>query len=107
MPDFILFMHRDVSPAGAGPAPADWSAYLARLEQAGVLRGGSSIGDGICMSRSSSPPAITQHLSGYIRIQAESLRHARDLVQGNPVFEAGGTVEIRELPRDRVSHTDA
>jgi hypothetical protein len=44
-------------------------------------------------------PEITGHLSGYVRIQAESLSHAKTLVQGNPVFEAGGTVEIRELPR--------
>ena len=39
-------------------------------------------------------------LSGYIKIQANSLSHAQELVIGNPVFEAGGTVEIRELPKD-------
>jgi hypothetical protein len=32
-------------------------------------------------------------------VQAENLERARELVQGNPVFEAGGTVEIRELPK--------
>lgn len=36
----------------------------------------------------------------YIRVKAGSLTDARALVVGNPVFEAGGTVEIRELPRD-------
>jgi hypothetical protein len=36
---------------------------------------------------------------GFIKVQAESLDHARELLKGNPVFEAGGTVEIRELPR--------
>jgi hypothetical protein len=46
-----------------------------------------------------SAPEITGHLSGYVRIQAESLSHAKTLVQGNAVFEAGGSVEIRELPR--------
>jgi hypothetical protein len=44
-------------------------------------------------------PAITGHLSGFIRIAADSLEHARTLVVGNPTFESGGTVEIRELPR--------
>jgi hypothetical protein len=38
-------------------------------------------------------------LSGYIRISAGDLDEARGLLAGNPVFEAGGTVEIRELPR--------
>jgi hypothetical protein len=30
---------------------------------------------------------------------ARDLAHARSLLPGNPVYEAGGTVEIRELPR--------
>ncbi len=34
-----------------------------------------------------------------IRVQAESLSLTRELVQGNPVFEAVGTVEIHELPK--------
>ena len=42
--------------------------------------------------------AITP-LTGYIRIRAESLEAARHYLSGNPTFEAGGTVEIRELPR--------
>lgn len=32
-------------------------------------------------------------------VAADSLDAARALLAGNPVFEAGGTVEIRELPR--------
>jgi hypothetical protein len=43
--------------------------------------------------------ASTSHLSGFIRVVADSLDHARTLVVGNPVFESGGTVEIRELPQ--------
>ena len=43
--------------------------------------------------------ALRPHLSGYIRVQAETLEAAKKLLEGNPVFEAGGTVEIRELPR--------
>ena len=42
---------------------------------------------------------ITGHLAGYIRVNADSLEQAKALLAGNPVFEAGGTVEIRELPR--------
>jgi len=28
------------------------------------------------------------------------LAHAKVFLAGNPIYEAGGTVEIRELPRD-------
>jgi len=98
MNDYIFFMH-NVAPDRAGDRGDAWSAYFAKLRQAGAFQGGSAIGDGICASRSSSTRGITQHLSGYIRIQAESLDRARELVIGNPVFESGGTVEIRELPK--------
>jgi hypothetical protein len=42
----------------------------------------------------------SNHLNGYIRVAAQNLEAAQALVIGNPVYEAGGTVEIRELPRD-------
>jgi hypothetical protein len=32
-------------------------------------------------------------------VNAENLAAAKSLLPGNPVYEAGGTVEIRELPR--------
>jgi hypothetical protein len=99
MNDYILLMHND-APTSDGDRTAQWAAYFAKLRQARAFEGGSSIGDGVCVSKAGSPPGITRHLSGYIRVQAESLDKARELVNGNPVFEAGGTVEIRELPRD-------
>ena len=99
MNDYILLMHGDTSKE-RDPGSDAWAAYFARLQQAGVFQGGSAIGGGVCVSKSPAPASdITRHLSGYIRVQAESLSHARDLVIGNPIFEAGGTVEIRELPR--------
>jgi hypothetical protein len=98
MNDYILFMHDDVPPEHRRP-DSDWDSYLAKLREAGAFQGGSSIGGGVCASKSRKSEAITRHLSGYIRIRAASLDAARDLVLGNPVYEAGGTVEIRELPR--------
>jgi hypothetical protein len=97
MNEYILFMH-----AGA-PATSDagdkWVAYLSKLRAARAFDGGSAIGGGVSMSKSEPVAPITEHITGYIRIQAESLESARELVMGNPVYEAGGTVEIRELPR--------
>jgi hypothetical protein len=98
MNDYIFFMHDDV-PEGHRRPDAEWVAYFAKLREAGALQGGSAIGDGVCASKSLRPAEITRHLSGYIRISAPSLQSARELLLGNPVYEAGGTVEIRELPR--------
>lgn len=97
MKDFILFMHAGAPAAG----PDAWDAYLGKLRQGGHFEGGSSIGAGICVSKAGGSTAgISDHLAGYLRIRAEDLEHATRLLAGNPVFEAGGTVEIRELPRD-------
>lgn len=99
MKDYILLMHDD-APDDGDDRSAAWAAYFAKLREAGAFQGGSAIGDGICASKAASTPQITRHLAGYIRIRATDLARARELVNGNPVFEAGGTVEIRELPRD-------
>jgi hypothetical protein len=95
MPDYLLLMHDDT----AEPGSDDWSPYIGGLRASGNFQGGSAIGAGVCVRKSGAPPAITGHLAGFIRVGADSLDHARTLVIGNPVFEAGGTVEIRELPR--------
>jgi hypothetical protein len=98
MNDYILLMHDDAGDDGVDRSH-QWTAYFAKLKQAEAFQGGSAIGDGVCVSKKATPE-LTRHLSGYIRIRATDLSHARELVIGNPVFEAGGTVEIRELPRD-------
>ena len=95
MADFILLMHADAV------APVDeeaWGDYLARLQAEGRLRGGSAIGGGVCVRKAGDLPPTTRHLTGFIRVSADDPAQAQALVAGNPVFEAGGTVEIRELP---------
>jgi hypothetical protein len=100
MTDYLLLMHRDAPQDAPPPVAAAWPEYFAKLRQSGAFEGGSSIGGGVCVSRRPEPRPITQQLSGYIRIRARDLDHAKELVRGNPVYEAGGTVEIRELPTD-------
>jgi hypothetical protein len=95
MPDFIFLMHDD-APAGAA---RDWDPYLTRLRETEVFQGGSAIGPGCCERKTGQSPNPTLHITGFIRVAADDLAHARRLLAGNPVFEAGGTVEIRELPR--------
>jgi len=98
MNHYIFFMHDDV-PNDHRRQDDAWNAYFAKLRGAGVFEGGSAIGDGICASKSAALPTISRQIAGYIRIRAENLDAARELVIGNPVYEAGGTVEIRELPK--------
>ena len=98
MPDYLMLMHKPAALPATPPSPDTWPAYLAQLRATGGFQGGSEIGGGLCMNKSSQPAGITGTLIGYIRVHAGSLAEAQALVHGNPVFEAGGTVEIRELP---------
>jgi hypothetical protein len=97
MNDYILFMHAD---ADRDETPELWERYLSRLREIGAFQGGSTIGSGEVVRKTGAAGPITGHLSGYIRVQAEDISAAKALVAGNPVFECGGSVEIRELPRD-------
>jgi len=56
-------------------------------------------GDGVCAGKPGGAPNITGHLAGLIRVNARSLDGVEGLLVGNPVFEAGGTIVISELPR--------
>jgi hypothetical protein len=96
MPDYLLLMHND--PARAAD-DSDWATYIERLVRTGMFRGGSAIGGGICKRKSGAAPPMTEHIGGYIRLEAASLAEAETLIAGNPVYENGGTVEIRELPK--------
>ncbi|HWU77578.1 MAG TPA: hypothetical protein VN043_13830 [Rhodanobacter sp.] len=98
MKDYLLLTHR--LPPGASAAPDAWPSYLARLRGTGHFSGGSAIGEGLCVSRSGVTSDTTSHLTGYIRVSANSIDEACGLLEGHPVIDAGGTVEVRELPRD-------
>jgi hypothetical protein len=97
MKEYILLMHGDTTQAVDA---SRWNSYFAALTAKGIFDGGSSIGTGEAMRRDSASAATTDHLAGYIRVRALDLQAAKDLVAGNPVYEAGGTVEVRELLRD-------
>jgi len=96
MPEFLLLMHGD---ATSSARQEDWAGYIDALGKAGALRGGSAIGEGVCARREGVVPAVSVHLVGYVKVEARDLDHARELLLGNPVYDRGGTVEIRSLPR--------
>ncbi|MYM22027.1 hypothetical protein GTP46_05135 [Duganella sp. FT135W] len=98
MNEYILLMHDDVLDPAIANDDARWNDYLSQLRASGQFDGGSSIGAGAAFKKHhADPPGLTA-INGYIRIRAESIDAARRLLNGNPNYEAGGTVEIRELP---------
>ena len=99
MNDYLLLMHDDAEDATKAGADGAWAAYLEMLRASACFDGGSAIGGGICVRKTGQAGGITPGLGGYLRVRAASLEDARRFLDGNPVFEAGGTVEIRELPR--------
>ena len=55
MNGYIFFMHDDAPREDRHP-DHKWNDYFAKLRGAGAFEGGSAIGDGICASKSSTPP---------------------------------------------------
>lgn len=96
MADFIVLMHDD---ATQDECAADWDFWFARLNALGVFQGGSAIGQGQSFRKIGVPGEVAKHIVGFIRVSAPDLEAAHALLHGNPVYEAGGTIEIRALPR--------
>lgn len=100
MLDYLLLMHADAQDQALADNGARWEAYLQTLRGSGCFDGGSAIGAGqLCRKAKVSEP-IEGKIVGFLRVRAVNLEDAARFLDGNPVFDAGGTVEIRELPRD-------
>ena len=100
MNEYLLLMHADAPDSAHAESGERWGQYLQVLRASGRFDGGSSIGDGALCRKGLALVAVSGQLSGFLRVRAENLEHARDFLVGNPVFEAGGTVEVRALLRD-------
>ena len=94
-PHYIFLMHDD----GSDDDENDWTPYLETLKKRGSFEGGSAVGDGVCLRKAGPVPSLTRHLTGYIRVTADGIENAKAMLAGNPHYENGGTVEIRELLR--------
>lgn len=100
MNDYLLLMHHDSTNPLIANDSALWEQYFRALQQSGCFDGGSEIGDGFTFRKTGAPGASCRQLTGYLRVRAASLEAAKSFLAGNPIYEAGGTIEIRELPRD-------
>ncbi len=98
MGDYILFMHGDVNDRPMAGDGERWNTYLSMLRQSEHFTGGSSIKVGWSANRSGTakPPS---GITGFIQVRAANIEEAKLFLKGNPVYDAGGTVEICELVR--------
>lgn len=100
MNDYILLMHSDAADRARAVDDEQWGAYISLLRGSGQFDGGSSMGAGECVQKNQPGQPADRALTGFIRVRAINLTDARRFLVGNPVYEAGGTVEIRVLPKD-------
>ena len=87
MPQYVMIM-TGLESSG------DWGAYIDKLADLGKLRGGSSLANGVRISKGGVDSGTK--VSGYIRLEAADADEARSLLIGNPLYEAGGVVELLE-----------
>lgn len=88
MADFMMIMKES---GGDG----DWLTYINKLQESGMFRGGSILGNGIniCKIDENQPCTVT----GFMRFEADNIAEVKALVAGNPNYESGGHIEILEL----------
>ncbi|MEZ4364410.1 MAG: hypothetical protein R3B48_29815 [Kofleriaceae bacterium] len=94
MPEFLLIMKR----GGAATRDEDWATYLKELRGSPLFRGGSSLGNGVAIADKREGGACS--VTGFMRFAAASRDEVRALVRGNPLYEAGGELELLELLED-------
>jgi hypothetical protein len=99
MNEYILFMHGDVLDSTIADDGQRWETYISGLRASGQFDGGSSIGPGTRFKKDVANLPSAEHVTGYIRVRAENIEAAQGFLTGNPTYDAGGTVEVRELLR--------
>ena len=88
MAEFMMIMKGNA-------ATDDWQPYIEKLIATGFFRGGSAFGKGLCVT--STGVGEDCIATGYMRFEADSMDDVQSLLDGNPVLETGGAVEIHEL----------
>jgi hypothetical protein len=83
------------TPAAQEAVMQAWGEWFGTLGAA-VLDGGNPFGPSTAVQSDGSAGAATAALTGYSIIEADTIELAAKLVDGCPVLESGGTVEVYE-----------
>lgn len=79
-----------------------WTTYMGGLAEKGNMAGGLPLNrDGRIVTSEGVSEGMTlsdkgDYIGGYLMFKAENYDHAVELAKGCPVFELGGSIEIRE-----------
>ncbi len=109
MTDF-LYLFRSV-PSGRTPSPEDmqrsmqkWGAWIQELSQKGTFKSGEPLQSGgkvvVGQKKLVTDGAFAESkeiVGGYLIVTAASLDEATELSKGCPIFDDGGSVEIRQI----------
>ena len=100
MNEYIIFMFNDATNQAASEDDTLWSEYISKLRQTGQFDGGSSIGGGERFRKGQATKSAITEISGFIRVRADCVEAAKNLLVGNPAYEAGASIDIRELIKE-------
>ena len=90
MPEYVMLMK-------GSAASGDWDDYIEKLVSSGKFRGGSSLGNGVSVAKGKVDGVC--EVTGYMRFSAESIEEVQELITGNPLYEACGSIELLgEIP---------
>lgn len=96
MAEFLILVHDD---AQRPVNMAFWDDHITHLQDAGALKGGSSLGAASAV-RDGGAPAPLESLAGFLILSAPSLEDARALLASNPDIQAGATAHIIAMVQD-------
>ncbi len=94
----------DQSPEEMQAHMQKWGAWMQSLAQSGTLVDGLPLNTGGKVVASDGETVTdgpfaegTEVVGGYLIVNAKDLSHATEISKGCPIFEYGGTCEIREV----------
>jgi hypothetical protein len=95
MVQYILLIQGN---ANSETTAEEWERFFAAANASGFFEGGSAIGERIVVGDAKSAKS-TEHVTGYMRFDADDRQQLLDLLALHPVVLHGGTVELCELPK--------
>ncbi len=95
MAQYILLIQGNTK---SKPTEQEWQEFFTAAEERGVFRGGSEIGERVCVGDAESMQS-TDHVVGYMGFDCDDRQQILDLLERHPVVMHGGSVELCELPK--------
>lgn len=89
----VLIRNNATSPASSN----EWDGFFDRAKSSGMFKGGSALGSAFVMGKEVDEQASSM-LGGFMRFDSESTTELKALLETHPVVQAGGSIEVVEMP---------